>query len=108
MTAAGNSAPVIDARVRLPMPLRPGASTLKPRSQTARYDTVLDLETKRDKTLAELFGDLDAAGIDHAVIHAEYEFGDSVEELNDAVAAIVEDRRTTTLWGVGTVSLGEP
>jgi predicted TIM-barrel fold metal-dependent hydrolase len=67
----------------------------------------LDLEEKRDKTLAELFADLDAAGVDHAVIHAEYEFGDSVEELNEAVAAIVEDRRTTR-WGVGTVSLSEP
>jgi predicted TIM-barrel fold metal-dependent hydrolase len=89
------------------MPLRPGASSLKPRSQTERYDAVLDMESRRDRNLDELFSDLHAAGVDHAVMHAEYEFGDGVDELNDAVAEIVDDGQTI-LWGVGTVSLDEP
>jgi predicted TIM-barrel fold metal-dependent hydrolase len=107
MTAAGDAAPVIDARVRLPMSLRAGGSSGKPRSQSERYDAVFDLASTRDKTLEELISDLEIAGVDHAVIHAEYEFGDGVDELNETVAAVVDDWRTTQ-WGVGTVSLLEP
>jgi predicted TIM-barrel fold metal-dependent hydrolase len=70
----------------------------------ARYDAVLGLEDRRDLGLAVLLQDMDQAGVDHAIVHAEYELGDPVDELNEAVAKLVaEDPRRFS--GYGTVSL---
>jgi predicted TIM-barrel fold metal-dependent hydrolase len=93
---------VVDFRVRLPTELRPPEE--RPREYVARYDAVLGLEERRDLGLQALIKDMERAGVDHAVVHAEYELGDPVDELNEAVAKLVADdaRRFS---GYGTVSL---
>jgi len=100
----GRTEAVVDARVRLPHDLRPTASAHKPLAMTARYDAVLDTATSRVRGLAELEADLQAAGIGHAVVHAEYEYGDDADALNEATAKLVAeapDRYT----GIGTISM---
>jgi uncharacterized protein len=73
-----------DLRVRLPSELRPAAGP--PREHTEQYDAVLNVSATRDRTLAQLRADMAEAGVDRAVVHAEYEFGDPADELNEAVA----------------------
>jgi uncharacterized protein len=92
----------VDFRVRLPEELRPTAQP--PREHTERYDAVLNVSATRDRTLAQLHDDMAEAGVDRAVVHAEYEFGDPADELNEAVARLVAgdpDR----FAGIGTLSL---
>jgi predicted TIM-barrel fold metal-dependent hydrolase len=75
----------------VPAPLREG------------YDAVLGLGSTYDKSTADLDADLTAAGVTHAVVHAEYELGDVADALNDATAALCEN--DVTRIGFGTVSL---
>jgi uncharacterized protein len=93
---------VVDFRVRLPTELRPKED--RPREYVARYDAVLGLEDRRDLALGVLLEDMKRAGVDHAVVHAEYELGDPADELNEAVAKLVGDD-PTRFSGYGTVSL---
>lgn len=93
---------VVDFRVRLPTELRPREH--RPREYVARYDAVLGLEDRRDLDVATLLEDMQLAGVDHAVVHAEYELGDPVDELNEAVAKLVADD-PARFSGYGTVSL---
>jgi uncharacterized protein len=93
---------VVDFRVRLPTELRPRED--RPREYVARYDAVLGLEERRDLGLEALLEDMELAGVDHAVVHAEYELGDPVDALNDAVANLVADD-PARFSGYGTVSL---
>ena len=81
--------PIIDFRVRLPDALRPAMAT--PPEISGRYDQVLDLSAKLGGTLDDLVADMEANGVDHAVVHAEYEFGDPADALNKAVAQVVAD-----------------
>jgi uncharacterized protein len=78
---------VIDFRVRLPAELRPAAEP--PPEHTEQYDAVLNVSATRDRTLTQLRADMAEAGVDRAVVHAEYEFGDPADELNEAVARLV-------------------
>jgi hypothetical protein len=50
---------------------------------------------------------MDAAGVVHAVVHAEYEYGDPADALNEAVGALVK-RMPDRFSGYGTVSLAAP
>jgi predicted TIM-barrel fold metal-dependent hydrolase len=93
---------VVDFRVRLPTELRPREE--RPREYVARYDAVLGLEERRDLGLQALIEDMERAGVDHAVVHAEYELGDPADELNEAVAKLVADD-PARFSGYGTVSL---
>jgi predicted TIM-barrel fold metal-dependent hydrolase len=93
---------VVDFRVRLPTELRPREE--RPREYVARYDAVLGLEERRDLGLEALLEDMELAGVDHAVVHAEYELGDPVDALNNAVANLVADD-PARFSGYGTVSL---
>jgi predicted TIM-barrel fold metal-dependent hydrolase len=95
-------AEIVDFRVRLPTELRPPEE--RPREYVARYDTVLGLEQRRDLGLQALIEDMERAGVDYAVVHAEYELGDPVDELNEAVAKLVSDD-PARFSGYGTVSL---
>ncbi len=96
------SGTTIDFRVRLPNELRPSAEP--PPEHTTQYDAVLNLSANRDRTLAQLRRDMTDAGVARAVVHAEYEFGDPADELNEAVARLVA-ADPQTFAGFGTVSL---
>lgn len=93
---------VIDFRVRLPTELRPQIAM--PPEYVDQYDAVLGLEARRDLSVDALVAEMDAAGVTHAVVHAEYEFGDPADELNEAVAALIA-RMPGRFSGYGTVSL---
>ena len=94
--------PIIDFRVRLPDALRPAMEI--PPEISGRYDQVLDLSAKLGGTLDDLVAEMDANGVDHAVVHAEYEFGDPADALNKAVAQVVADD-PERFSGVGTISM---
>ena len=81
---------VIDFRVRLPLELRPAEDL--PADYLEQYDKVLDLSANRHRTLADLVADMEASGIRHAVVHAEYEYGDVADALNEAVGKLVSER----------------
>ncbi len=93
---------IIDFRVRLPNELRPAMEV--PKEVTDQYDAVLDMSAKIEQTLGDMKAEMDANGVDHAVIHAEFEVGDPADALNEAVAKVVkaEPERFT---GMGTISL---
>ena len=93
---------ILDFRVRLPNHLRPQQSL--PREYVVQYDAVLSLEERRDLSLAQLVQEMDHVGVYHAVVHAEYEYGDPADELNEVVARLVAEQ-PTRFSGYGTVSL---
>ena len=93
---------VIDFRVRLPLELRPSAEL--PSDYLEQYDRVLDLSANRHRTQADLVADMDASGVTHAVVHAEYEYGDVADELNEAVARVVSDD-PGQFSGYGTITM---
>lgn len=97
---------VIDFRVRVPIELCPPNSA--PPANVERYDAVLGTTSKvlAAPSLDDLLSQMDANGVAHAVMHAEYESGDPVDDLNQAVAEVVTTypHRFT---GIGTVSLAE-
>ena len=96
------ASPIIDFRVRLPVELGPKLET--PPEISGRYDEVLDISAKSAASLEDLLAAMDATGVDHAVVHAEYEFGDPADELNQAVARLVADH-PDRFTGIGTVSM---
>jgi predicted TIM-barrel fold metal-dependent hydrolase len=96
---------VIDFRVRLPQELRPFEEL--PPELREQYEVVLGLDEKSERTRVDLEMDMRAAGIDQAVVHAEYEYGDSVDQMNEAVASLVGER-PDLFYGMGTVSLTNP
>jgi predicted TIM-barrel fold metal-dependent hydrolase len=93
---------IVDARVRLPNDLRSPQDA--PAEYVDRYDAVLGLATRRDLPLASLLEEMDRAGVDHAIVHAEYEFGDPADALNEAVASLVAEY-PQRFSGYGTASL---
>jgi predicted TIM-barrel fold metal-dependent hydrolase len=93
---------IVDFRVRLPTELRPAVSL--PAEYIDQYEAVLGLEKRRNLSVDDLVAEMDGAGVSHAVVHAEYEYGDPADELNEAVAALVA-RVPDRFSGYGTVSL---
>lgn len=93
---------IIDFRVRLPHDLRPPEEL--PFEYRDQYDRVLDLTAKTQRTLAELNADMDAAGVTHAVVHAEYETGDPADALNEALGKLVAEN-PDRFSGFGTISM---
>lgn len=92
---------VIDFRVRLPLELRPSDDL--PDDYLLQYDNVLDLSSNRNRTLEQLIDDMARNDVSHAVMHAEHEFGDVADQLNDAVAKVVADH-PDLFSGYGTIT----
>jgi predicted TIM-barrel fold metal-dependent hydrolase len=93
---------VVDARVRLPSTLRPAIEDAQ--HLYDQYEAVLDISDGWEKTADHLRADMAAAGIDHAIVHAEYEEGDFADAMNEDTAQLVaEDPERFT--GYGTVTL---
>lgn len=96
---------VIDARVRLPFELRTKVTGTSPALLHEQYDRILDLTAKsKAGTLDVLLGELDQAGVDRAVVHAEYEDDADAVQLNEAVADLVA-QFPDRFVGVGTIDL---
>jgi uncharacterized protein len=95
----------IDFRVRLPHELRPFEEV--PAELREQYDAVLGLDAKSARTLDDLRSDMKDARVDQAVVHAEYEHGDSVDQMNEAVGVLVADE-PDRFYGFGSVSLLTP
>tara|TARA_R110002110_G_scaffold68080_1_gene184672 strand:- start:16403 stop:17308 length:906 start_codon:yes stop_codon:yes gene_type:complete len=104
MTIPIDDVRIIDFRVRPPIALWPEGQA--PTENMDQYDAVLGTSEKINavRDVDGLLRQMDAAGVDHAVMHAEYEHGDLADHLNAAVAAVVQqypDRFT----GIGAISL---
>lgn len=99
-----NGANVIDFRVRVPATLCPAID--RPEANSTQYDAVLDIGDKYTcaQTVEDLLGQMDSNGVDHAVVHAEHEYGDMADALNQAVARMVAEH-PDRFTGIGTVSL---
>jgi uncharacterized protein len=95
-------AEVIDFRVRLPLELRPSEDL--PEEYLLQYDEVLSLSDNRHRTFQQLLTDMDGSGVTHAVMHAEYEWGDDADALTDAVAKVVAEH-PARFSGYGTISM---
>lgn len=93
---------VIDFRVRLPVELRPPGDL--PDDYLTQYDKVLNLSANRNRTLADLVAEMDRTGVGHAVVHAEYEYGDPADALNDAVGKLVA-QSPDRFSGYGTITM---
>ena len=93
----------IDFRVRVPPALCPKVDT--PAGSKARYNEILSTDEKfaTAQTLEDLLQVMDNNGIEHAVMHAEYEFGDSADVLNRVVAEVVAGQ-PQRFSGIGTIS----
>lgn len=92
---------IVDARVRLPQSLRPPLQADEA-AVLADYGAVFDASAATDAP--SLLADMDAAGVDHAIVHAEHETGDHADAFNEAVAALVAER-PGRLSGFGTITL---
>lgn len=93
---------VIDFRVRLPQELRPAGQPGP--EYTVQYNAVLGVDKTRDKTLLDLRQEMRENAVTHAIVHAEYEFGDQADALNQAVGHLVKED-PEAFSGFGTVSL---
>ena len=94
---------VIDARVRLPFGMYPADSVCE--DLYKQYDAVLGIGRTRHLALEHLLTEMQEAGVDRAIIHAEFECGDPADALNEAVAQTVA-AYPDTFSGFGTVSVG--
>lgn len=95
---------IVDARVRLPSDLRPTDSGPALSAHLKQYGAVLGLDPNGSTTLADLEAEMSSSGIEHAVVHAEYEFGDPADALNEAVARLIE-KKPHRFSGFGTISM---
>jgi predicted TIM-barrel fold metal-dependent hydrolase len=96
---------VIDARVRLPQDCRPAGRYAAPSRQTEQYDRVLNLTDKMNSgTLPRLVADLDASGVDRAVMHAESEGGEDADALNAALLRVLASHPDRFV-GIGSVDV---
>ncbi|MCZ6523813.1 MAG: amidohydrolase family protein [Alphaproteobacteria bacterium] len=94
---------IIDFRARLPEELRPPQAP-PPAGYRSQYDAVLGVSDNIDKTFADLIAEMEANGVEHTVVHAEYEYGDPADAMNQAVAKLVRED-PARFSGFGTISM---
>lgn len=97
-----SGATVIDFRVRLPSRLRP--TGIPPPEYVDQYDAVLDTRSKSAAALDDLVREMSDAGVGQAIVHAEYEYGNVADALNDAVAELVASG-SSMFFGFSTIGL---
>ena len=104
MNTAPGQTKIIDFRVRVPVGLYDAPDS--PKENTEHYEAVLGTSTKIAAAgqLEHLLADMDANGIDHAVMHAEYEAGDLADTLNKTVSEVMA-KYPDRFSGVGTISM---
>lgn len=96
---------IIDARISLPFELRPPLEKSEEVNQYyEQYNNILNLEKNRQQTLDDLINQMNENGVTHGILHAEYEYGDPADELNEAVAKVVQDY-PDLFSGFGTISM---
>lgn len=95
---------IIDARVRLPLEMRPKEQEEISSEYLSQYDAVLNLSSTRNKSFQDLAKEMVNSGIDHAVIHAEYEYGDPADAMNEAIGELVS-KNPVRFSGFGTISM---
>jgi predicted TIM-barrel fold metal-dependent hydrolase len=93
-----------DARVRVPRRMSGSDSLIQEPACMARYDQILGTGASINRTLDDLVAEMDDAGVDGAIMHAEYEYGMLADELNRGVAEIVL-RYPQKFVGFGTVTM---
>lgn len=95
---------VIDVRTRLPDEFR----TITPKEKAefyGMYDEILDVYDSSTQTTEDLLNEMELAGVTHAVVHAEYEFGEDADDLNKKIVDLVKTN-PDKFSGFGTVDLG--
>ena len=104
MSPSLEKAKVIDFRVRVPPGLCPKVDL--PDANTRQYDAVLNTVEKYEAAngVEDLIQAMDSNGVDHAVMHAENEYGDTADALNRAVADLVS-AHPERFTGIGSISL---
>ncbi|MGX4676208.1 amidohydrolase family protein [SAR92 clade bacterium H246] len=104
MTAPLERARLVDFRVRVPPGLCPVIDV--PETNSSQYDAILNTGEKYSdaNTVEDLITAMDNNGVDHAVMHAENELGDTADALNQTVADIVS-KHPDRFTGIGTVTL---
>lgn len=96
-------AQIIDVRTRLPDEFR----TITPNEKAefyGMYDEVLDVYDSSTQNTEDLLNEMELAGVTHAIVHAEYEFGEDADDLNKKVANLIK-MYPNKLSGFGTVNL---
>lgn len=94
---------VIDFRVTVPDDYSPEEELHPPREYTDQYAAIFSAVVP-NRSLDDLLAQMDEAGVDFAVMHAEYGSGDPADAMTDTVAAIVR-MHPRRFAGFGTVSL---
>lgn len=96
---------IIDVRTRLPDEFR----TITPDEKAdfyGMYDEILDVYNSSTQKTEDLLSEMDLAGVTHAVVHAEYEFGEDADDLNEKVANLIKSY-PDKFSGFGTVNLAD-
>lgn len=95
---------IIDARIRLPHEFRPPVEGVDLSIYHSQYDQVLNVSENRERTFEDLKQDMKKANIEHGIIHAEYEYGDHADVLNERVAQLAM-KEPDLFSGFGTISM---
>jgi predicted TIM-barrel fold metal-dependent hydrolase len=94
----------VDARVRVPREMFPESSDEPPHLLDGYQRVLKTKQRNAGQSVDTLLRAMDEASIDHAIVHAEYEYGDPADGLNRVVAGMVESH-PDRLSGYGTVTL---
>ena len=93
----------IDSRIRLPFGYR--EVTLEQfQDYYGKYNEILNVEEQSKKSIKDLEIEMEHAKVDFGVIHAEYEFGENAQLLNEKVAEVVLASKGK-FKGFGTINL---
>lgn len=85
---------IIDARVRVTRRDQDSDPRVEVPPHLSRYNQLYGYDETLNVTTEQLISEMDASGVDHAVVHAEWEFGEPglYRTLNDRVAEMVRQR----------------